>query len=159
MAAPDVAQIFAFISPVAKGLFAKSGKATVMEILKVFVRITNFQFIANVAETLQSAYMMFGTRDALSNNLEPAIFAGFDKYRHGAFTAGGTYSQIDEATVECWDCTDGAGHGFLMASDYFYVNVDTNGMTPALGDFYFKILYRFKNVSMQEYVGIVQSQQ
>ncbi|GAG62860.1 unnamed protein product, partial [marine sediment metagenome] len=60
--------------------------------------------------------------------------------------------------VYMWDCTDDIGHGILVASDYIYVQGDTTGYGVG-AEFNFKILYRFKNVRLQEYIGIVQSQQ
>lgn len=62
------------------------------------------------------------------------------------------------------DCTDGAGHGILVATDNLYVqdwcNVAATQGSATIGPLTsgVKILYRYKNVSVQEYIGIVQSQ-
>ena len=57
-----------------------------------------------------------------------------------------------------FDITDGAGHGFLVATDQIYMQVFTNGAT-ATATVRVKMLYRWKNVSLAEYIGIVQGQQ
>lgn len=55
------------------------------------------------------------------------------------------------------DLTDGAGHGLLIATDNLYLGVDSEA-TGFAQSVQCKILYRWKNVSETEYVGIVQSQ-
>lgn len=56
------------------------------------------------------------------------------------------------------DLTDGAGHGILVASDsiYFFIFSLLSGVAQ---HFIWRIGYRFKEVSLVEYIGIVQSQQ
>jgi hypothetical protein len=56
------------------------------------------------------------------------------------------------------DVTDGAGHGVLIATDSIYAQVNSAN-TATTNTVYFKLLYRFKEVNIIEYVGIVQSQQ
>jgi len=54
------------------------------------------------------------------------------------------------------DLTDGAGHGVLVGSDNLYVNnVAAFGAATENKEGFLRILYRFKNVGMAEYVGIV----
>lgn len=56
------------------------------------------------------------------------------------------------------DLTDEAGHGILVATDNIYFTILTTNMTaPIYADA--RITYRFKEVGLAEYVGIVQSQQ
>lgn len=59
------------------------------------------------------------------------------------------------------DMTDGAGHGVLIATDQIFFGWGTlrydaniNGTAAVI-----KLLYRFKEVPLAEYIGIVQSQQ
>jgi len=58
------------------------------------------------------------------------------------------------------DMTDGQGHGMLVATDAIYVGGIGNAVlwihNTGAG---VRIWYRFKNVSLTEYIGIVQSQQ
>lgn len=57
------------------------------------------------------------------------------------------------------DCTDGSGHGILCASDTigFYFGISSAFPTNYFGTA--RIMYRFKAVSLEEYVTMVQSQQ
>lgn len=55
------------------------------------------------------------------------------------------------------DLTDGAGHGILIATDQLFLQIASNSTTIA-NEVAFKILYRWKNVPLSEYIGIVQSQ-
>lgn len=56
------------------------------------------------------------------------------------------------------DLTDGAGHGVLIATDSIYCNLQSV-VTGILNDVVVKIGYRWKEVALVEYIGIVQSQQ
>jgi hypothetical protein len=62
-------------------------------------------------------------------------------------------------TIEPWtdDLTDGAGHGFLVATDQIYAQIASTN-TGAAQSCDVKIMYRWKNVGLQEYIGIVQGQ-
>lgn len=54
--------------------------------------------------------------------------------------------------------TDDAGHGILVATDQMYLAVYSLG-TGTANEYVARIEYRFKEVNLEEYVGIVQSQQ
>jgi len=57
---------------------------------------------------------------------------------------------------------DGAGHGFLVATDAIFFTVRSQEGADDTGranEITFKVLYRYKRVSLAEYIGIVQSQQ
>ena len=156
----DVAITAGFISPIAKGIFAKKGMATVMEILRVVFTIPAYPPVAAVLETSEGRFCCLTTRDHGIDVVfadEPDIIAHYRDGSIGAFTAGGTYQMFDPVTI-CMDLTDGAGHGILVGSDYIYFQGDTVafGVTTT---WRFAILYRFKNVTLTEYIGIVQSQQ
>lgn len=56
-----------------------------------------------------------------------------------------------------YDLTDGAGHGRLIAADKIYAWVHTSA--EAVHTVYCRLVYRWKNVSVTEYIGIVQSSQ
>ena len=56
------------------------------------------------------------------------------------------------------DLTDGAGHGVLVGTDNIYLQI-VSVTTGSANTINCKILYRWKDVSTTEYVGIVQSQQ
>lgn len=70
----------------------------------------------------------------------------------------------DNEGVDIHDLTDGAGHGVLIATDNIWLTAFINGAVPDIGttaalNVFCEILYRFKKVTLQEYIGIVQSQQ
>lgn len=55
---------------------------------------------------------------------------------------------------------DGAGHGVLVATDNLYLSYVVQGAVPSTPvGFIARMVYRFKEVGIAEYVGIVQSQQ
>jgi len=76
-------------------------------------------------------------------------------------------ASVDNEGVDIHDLTDGAGHGILIATDNVYLSFDVLISSPSgvsvsvLVGSYLQcdLIYRFKNVSLQEYIGIVQSQQ
>ena len=160
MTAPNIASTLAFISPIGKGIAAKTGSATVMEVLKVQFILPILSGVGAGAETVRFRTVGLSTRDHATTHLqgeEPDIIAYHTDSSVGAFTALQGYHLQVWATVEK-DLTDGAGHGVLVATDYIYFQGDTDGFA-AEGKFSFGILYRFKNVKLVEYIGIVQSQQ
>lgn len=69
-------------------------------------------------------------------------------------TAVGIYPQVHPFVM---DLTDGAGHGLLVATDSISLQCASTATNQTNGCDV-KILYRYKNVPIQEYVGIVQSQ-
>lgn len=56
------------------------------------------------------------------------------------------------------DLTDEAGHGLLVATDNLYLHVMSQN-TQAATEVAVHVTYRWKEVSLTEYIGIVQSQQ
>ena len=137
-----------------------SGKAQVMEALKVSIVMPNFGAIASAAEAVDNFSLFLSTTSfgtTATTWSEPRVFAGEVRSNTGAFTAAGTYSNYERNMVE-QDLTDGAGHGVLIATDNIFAQLSSSG-TGLTSTARIKILYRWKNVSLQEYIGIVQSQQ
>lgn len=137
-----------------------AGKAQVMEVLKVVIDTTALPVIGNVAEVLRSISVFVSTTNfgaTATTWAEPRVFAASLKNTRGAFTAGGTYGYAF-SSMDSQDLTDGAGHGILVATDNIFLQVQSVA-TGVANVARCKILYRWKNVPMVEYVGIVQSQQ
>lgn len=73
--------------------------------------------------------------------------------------------EFDSENPVIHDLTDGAGHGVLIATDNITLayNAFLGPFDAAIYTFQpfaqAELLYRFKEVSLQEYIGIVQSQQ
>lgn len=134
-----------------------AGRAQVMEILKVLFNATYIQTSATGAVS-HSIRVTLGTKSGVSSISDPTIFAYHEKYNLNAFTAAGTGLLNREDTPYVLDLTDGQGHGFLVGADSLYMNIQSTA-TGQTNSANVKILYRWKDVSIQEYVGIVQSQQ
>ena len=147
-------------SPISKGLMETRGKATILEILKVMIQLPSYPAIAAAAETVDYRHVAIGSQDYgatnVYNNNPTTILVHVDT-NHAAFTAGGSYMSYQNDSL-VYDLTDGAGHGILYAADTIFIQVDTGGF-GITADYNIKILYRYKTVTLQEYIGIVQSQQ
>lgn len=80
------------------------------------------------------------------------------------YSGAGYGSQIYNFDLsEYDDLTDQAGHGLLVATDNIYLNawVDSEGSTTSRSNpaAVATLHYRLKEIGLQEYIGIVQSQQ
>lgn len=138
----------------------QSGRAQVLEILKVVFNTTALPASASATETIDSINVFISTTSfgtTATNAAEPRVFAYDAVANRSAFTAAGTY-MASLPQIRFFDCTDGAGHGVLVATDNIYAQVSSSG-TGNTNTANIKILYRWKNVGLQEYIGLVQSQQ
>lgn len=78
---------------------------------------------------------------------------------HTAAQAGGAGAYaLNEEAMKVLDLTDQAGHGLLIATDVIYMQLQT-AFTVQANDVVFELEYRWKEVTLVEYIGIVQSQQ
>ena len=111
-------------------------------------------------ESTRSIVVRFTTRNPGTQKVEyrePSCFSYYNLQKRGAFGAGGSYFICyQEPYVD--DLTDGAGHGYLVATDQIYLQISSSN-TGATNYCNGKLYYRWKNVNLQEYIGIVQSQQ
>lgn len=113
----------------------------------------NFPYIRSITVTVSTRNP--GTVDVEYS--DPAVFSIYNFVRYGQSSAGtGWFAVWQEPYVD--DLTDGAGHGFLVATDYIYIQIRSQN-TNAAQRVYGKLYYRWKNVTLQEYIGIVQGQQ
>ena len=142
------------------GQGASQTKAQVVEVLKLWaflpppgtdVAAANAQFTA----TLTVATSSQGT--TVPNLSNPRVLAQLRQSITASFTAAGSQA-VGPVGVQCWDFTDGAGHGILVGTDNLFLQFDTDGYSAAAVATY-KISYRFKEVALIEYIGMVQSQQ
>lgn len=79
-------------------------------------------------------------------------------YKVQGAVIGSTSGVLQLATTFVDDMTDRAGHGVLLATDNVYVHLQTV-TTAQLNQAVVRFAYRWKDVSLTEYIGIVQSQQ
>ena len=156
---PNALTEAAFNTPVVR-LPGPSGRVTIMELLKVYWMAVGWS--PGLAAILtQSQYMSLSSVPmgiiAIANLSEPNVIAQLNIQQTIAWTAAGSLADSQDHLVSV-DLTDGAGHGILFAGDRIYMQISTANMVGNKA-FHVKILYRFKTVSLTEYVGIVQSQQ
>jgi hypothetical protein len=155
---PGTTQTQAFITSLNR-YPQRGGRATVMEILKVYWWYSDTPAVAGAAEVTKLYIGAITTQDHGVVDVTWAFQDCIDMLyieNQGAFTAAGTY-MVNCEHIIVHDLTDGAGHGLLVATDTIYAQLQ-GGATFATG-FRAKILYRMKNVSLTEYIGIVQAQQ
>lgn len=127
-----------------------SAYAQVMEVLKVFYMVSTLAEVDSFVLCSLTTKNQGTTTVAFS---DPTVFSA---YQHeNKLTTSGTFFEV---TPIVFDLTDGAGHGVIIATDNIFAQVAST-TTSLVNTFRVKILYRFKNVSIQEYVGIVQGQQ
>lgn len=138
-------------------------RAQVMEILKVEWGLGAGAGLVMTAGANQffSAYLTtrtFGTAEPNANQQDGSVIS---KWQWSAiFLAGTTNVGTWAPGVYVQDLTDGAGHGLLVATDSLFLGaIQTAGASPVSGLITCRVFYRFKNVGVLEYVGIVQSQQ
>lgn len=141
----------------------QSGVATIIEVIKIWWDWKDTVTTAAAGIRTELAIATFGTKSfgATQNDGlgEPTVFAAFSLANSNAFTAAGTYDTIWNP-IQLMDFDDGAGHGILVATDKMFIQTTLGTNTaPVATKWSFKMLYRFKNVGIEEYVGIVQSQQ
>lgn len=114
---------------------------------------------AGIAVGVQGIYTYISTSGETPPSIEQAMLGTriiADTFFQWVFAAGGTMdSFLPDRDI---DLTDEAGHGRLVASDNIYVGLmsyntnNTNHMCC-------RLWYRWKEVSLVEYIGIVQSEQ
>ena len=151
---------FAFGVPIQRVSPNRNTKSIVMELLKVFWLSEAAGPVAAAAETSMQLSVYASTRDHGATATSYAVtdvFDGFRKNASAAFTAAGSYYAVDDAW-ESHDLTDGAGHGILIATDNIYLQISSAGLAAARS-VSAKLLYRWKEIDLVEYIGIVQSQQ
>jgi hypothetical protein len=160
----DTAKCVGFPIPVQR--LKNAGRAQVMEILKVFWGTTSIDnVVAGPVFRLETVQGALTTKAMLAGPalVEPSLISQYVKSvslnaTGGACPAGTAYSFGDEIEPKCFDLTDGQGHGILVATDQLFITV-SSFQTGINNTADCKILYRWKDVSMTEYVGIVQGQQ
>jgi len=130
---------------------AKKGRSLVIEILKVDAFVDDY-LATGAANSVRGFLDTSGEAD---NATEPTTFYSGQQDLLFATAIG---FQIVDRNIGRTDYTDNAGHGFLVATDSIFATVATQ-VTGRINIITFKILYRFKEVTLQEYIGIVQGQQ
>lgn len=142
---------------------SRGKRAQILEILKVwfYPGLDNIEDANLVMAGQLSTKLIFPTESVATTPIlanlcrEPTVIASF--MSRGVFQTAGASNVIFPVAR---DLTDNAGNGVLVATDNIFVTfgfVDLTIVDPVRMSV--KILYRFVNVGIEEYVGIVQSQQ
>jgi len=138
-------------------------RSQVMEVLKVEFSAGTTQTVVPTAAVAASArfYLTtttFATTEPTSAQMSGKVIA---RSSISVMATAGSTGQGAIDTIKMVDCTDGAGNGVLVATDQMFFGIIQTGATNPLtaGNVNCRILYRWKNVGLTEYIGIVQSQQ
>lgn len=139
----------------------KYGPSTpiIIEVLKImlwFRAAAPTSFPDASSEIIRIAFGTKNNGSTLAQISDPHTLAAYTLGPPATFgTAASAYWLEGPITL---DLTDGMGHGQLVATDNLYCQVSGNNDTAGFS-FDYKILYRFVNVALTEYIGILQSQQ
>lgn len=145
------------------------GKVMVIELLKFFVNMPPVPYssigtaLTGTARLNSQCILSVGptgltSAGGLKQLSDVTTLASINDSRLAIFNSGGSLWAQATPDPQVFDCTDGAGHGVLVGADSIYVAATTANYVTA-ATFQYKILYRFKEVNLTEYIGIVQSQQ
>lgn len=138
-------------------------KSQVLELLKLQFNIHPACTLAMTAATFTSLRMYVLTRTF--GTVEPVLTQNTGNVVHRkditiANTAAAPAVNLLVPINEVIDLTDDDGHGMLIATDSIFIGAaNTAFTTGGTATINAKLYYRWKNVSLQEYIGIVQSQQ
>lgn len=177
--AADTATTLQIALPIQRMATGGSQRAQVMEVLAVKYEASNiagasatqtahryqvpraeenwFYFAFTSSHSIQ---VFLSTRNPGSDLLsfeQPSVFSHYNKLRFGAWSTGGSAFIMEQEPYRD-DLNDGAGHGYIVATDSIYVQIQS-AATGVVNSCNGKIFYRWKNVGLQEYIGIVGGQQ
>ena len=135
----------------------REGKNLVMEVLEVEYFLNTPT--AGVINTTPAFVAAVSTNpNLLVTGLQIAQDPRTMSFWANALTNINNTGVFDQEVQHVDDLTDRAGHGILIATDQLYFQVQSGATTQA-NVVVFRLLYRMKEVSLVEYIGIVQSQQ
>lgn len=134
----------------------RARQVTIMEFLKVAWFHNHFATPAGQLSTSVTGVISTANSATLPSITDGSIIAQQTWQQQTNFVGASSYVQDDIQPV-IQDLTDGQGHGLLVATDQinFWVASNTTGQSNTVTAW---ILYRFKSVGIEEYVGIVQGQ-
>jgi len=133
--------------PVARRPGAK--KITVIEVLQVWLERAGETFATGDDARINLQFRDSTVDNTLSN---PNVF--FRAIITTIVTTSGA-TQTEEPVIIRYD--SGGGKGFLIGTDSIFVTIDSASQGGTVTA-HFKILYRFVEVGLQEYIGLVQQQ-
>lgn len=152
-----------YVVPIVQSSMMKAGRNSVMEILKVQF------YVSGTMGTVNPNYRVGVTTRSTSSSGGDLIPTKPHVLAATAFTALACLGGNGAAAGTQFNCTyelnltDEAGHGVIFAGQKLYLGIESTAAsgtntTPATTSVRAKLLYRWKNVSMTEYIGVVTSQ-
>lgn len=137
----------------------RQGYNLVIEVLSVQFYWTNG--LVPVAGTAQTIVFNLTTNpNAISTVIghlsDPRSIARW--FAQSALLGGGTATPFQVENDARFDLTDQAGHGILLATDNVFLQLGS-ATTGQANQAVCRFQYRWKEVTLTEYIGIVQSQQ
>lgn len=129
-----------------------NGKMLAMEILRIWVHLSTPDTIAGAGtSTLVTFHIARRTKTAIAYWYDADVIGHAERMVEN--TAAEGYGHPDRQTI-VYDFTDGAGNGLLYAAKELFVGIKgtSNTNQKAVQG---KILYRLKEVDVQEYVGLL----
>lgn len=130
----------------------KKGRSIVVEILWIQFNFADYVFVAGINTSYTA---LLSTSATAATVADPRTFAvqDLDLSVSAAPVSRDLYSRTWRQHFD-----DGAGHGFLVATDSIFLTL-TTVLTAVVNAVNAKIAYRFKEVNLEEYIGIVAGQQ
>jgi hypothetical protein len=129
---------------------SSTGKVRVMELLKIYLDMAKDTLAEDGYALVQLTYKE-----------QVAILTAVDVEKYIVRLIRKTQLITSGAIMEEFpfvlDLTDGQGNGLLIGQQKLFLGVNTAGQGAALSAS-IKILYRFKDVNVEEYIGMVQGQ-
>lgn len=130
----------------------RKGRSVVIEILWIRATFADIQIVTPSAGSITA---VLSTAPTAATVVDSRTFwvADFEALADAAPTTRNFFSRSYVTTLH-----DGAGHGYLVATDAIFLSLASvaSGIANAVN---LKIAYRFKEVGLEEYIGIVAGQQ
>lgn len=138
-------------------------KATVMELLWIEAFTTDLLFDSD--KQIATWTFTIGQKPTqILDYSDPRVFAAYFE-RFNIIEFGTPVHQITSHVMKfpkVYNFQDGAGHGYLLAADSFHVSIWSSGpptLDPPVFSLHWRLYYRFIDVPLNEFIGIVQSTQ
>jgi len=142
-------------------LNARSGRSLVLEILWVKWFLLDMFTVGAAGVARVQALLTTNQEPSTAVNVatrDPRNLSIFNMFQQTGAASNAGFQFTQEAFTKFDDLTDGAGHGVLVATDNMNINIQSSG-TGIVNNLMLQVGYRWKEVALVEYIGIVQSQQ
>lgn len=133
-----------------------NGKALVVELLKVFYELSSVEPIDNTSVTLSAQITKDSQAAMILLENASCIFRVIKNlYLFDTGATDATVTVQRTSGMHIHDYTDGNGNGYLLGKTKIFLGIKGTAFVGA-NVFRVKLLYRMKQVSAQELIGIIQ---